>query len=124
MSETIEHEEDCQFIGVVPATACTACGSGSPALERQQVTEAARVLGETQATKQARPRTSFGWEIGPSQFGPRGIVGKPELSGAGNLIIRAGIENEMGWHQVAHVVLTPDEADAFLTACRDLLADS
>ena len=61
--------------------------------------------------------TSFGWEVGPSEFGPRGIIAVPELSMAGNIVLHVGNENTGpedrlapgGWFKVAHVVLTPAE---------------
>jgi hypothetical protein len=75
-------------------------------------------------------RTSYGWDVGPSEFGPRGIISKPERSQMGNLVLRVGVENidsttgfrrSNGWHQVAHVVLTPGEAAELLALCEEVL---
>ena len=69
----------------------------------------------------------YGTAIGRSEYSPtRSVVGKPEVSGAGNLILRVGRENPdvQGWSQTEHVVLTPDEAREFLTACDAVLRES
>lgn len=50
---------------------------------------------------------------------PLSLMAEPERSPAGNLVLRVGRENPVegsGWHQTEHVVLTPDEADAFMEA--------
>ncbi len=61
--------------------------------------------------------TSYGWAAGPSRFGPRGIVGRPERSHLGNVVLHVGKEvppGKFAWTKVAHVVLEPQEARAFL----------
>jgi hypothetical protein len=44
------------------------------------------------------------------------VIGSVEVSGAGNVILRAGRENEAhgSWSQMLHIVLTPDEADLLI----------
>ena len=61
--------------------------------------------------------SSYGWETA-SLFGKRGIVNRPIRSHVGNIVLEVGEENadSRGWHKVAHVVLSPDEA-------RRLIAD-
>lgn len=58
----------------------------------------------------------FGFEVEPSEFGPRGCLQGPEVTGTGNIVYRAGREYQgtrgFGWEQVAHVVMTPEEAVA------------
>ncbi len=59
-------------------------------------------------------RQNFGWEVGPSEYGPRGIIARPETSAVGNVVLQVGNESEGGgWFKVAHVVLTPTEAAEF-----------
>lgn len=68
-------------------------------------------------TDTVAPPTSYGWATGPSKFGPRGVIARPERSGTGNVILRAGNEVDppgLGWTQVAHVVLEPEEARALI----------
>lgn len=67
----------------------------------------------------AESRLRFGWDTGRSSYFPRGIVAAPERSLTGNIILRVGNENPgegNGWSQVAHVVLTPDEASELAAA--------
>jgi hypothetical protein len=72
-----------------------------------------------------QPRRTFGFEIERNQWGPRGVLGAPEISGTGNIVLRAGEENDdnRSWHQVAHIVLTPAEAQDLLVAIRGLLGE-
>jgi len=42
----------------------------------------------------------------------RSVVGEIETSMAGNVILRIGRENDIGWSQTEHVVLAPEEAQA------------
>lgn len=74
-------------------------------------------------------RATFGQEIA-TEYGPRGVIGKPERSTTGNIVLRVGNENiddstgfrrVNGWSQVAHVVLTPDEARELVDLIRGLL---
>lgn len=62
-------------------------------------------------------RKNFGWDVGVTAFGARGIIARPHTSMAGNVILEVGNENETGgWHKVAHVVLTPEETVEFIAA--------
>lgn len=55
-------------------------------------------------------RSSYGWDVGPSVYGPSGIIARPERSSAGNVVLHVGETIDAGgWHKVAHVVLSPDE---------------
>lgn len=85
-------------------------------------------MSVTEPMTDPAPRSSFGWDVGPSVYGPRGIIAKPDTSGTGNLVLRVGTENvdtstgvRRSWSQVAHVVLTPAEAAEFVAACTALL---
>jgi hypothetical protein len=53
-------------------------------------------------------------EVAQSAYHKGHVIGKVEVSSAGNIILRAGVTNEgglrTGWHQTLHIVLTPDEA--------------
>lgn len=66
----------------------------------------------------------YGFEVPNHGHGPRGVIGTPERSPAGNLVLRVGQDNlgQRGWRQTEHVVLTPDEARDFLAACERTLA--
>lgn len=81
-------------------------------------------------------RHSYGWGVEKnSASGPRGIISSPEVSGAGNLVLRAGRENIPGiidnadgsqslvpsWCQTEHIVLTPEEARDFVTRCAEVM---
>lgn len=44
--------------------------------------------------RQGNTWQSYGWQVEPSPYGPRGIIAKPEVSHAGNVILRVGNENE------------------------------
>jgi hypothetical protein len=61
---------------------------------------------------------TWGWDIPASQFGPRGVIARPERSATGNIILRVGtaFPGDNGWEQTVHVVLTPTEARQFLHA--------
>ena len=74
-------------------------------------------------TTNTTTRQSFGWDTGPSQYGPRGIVSRPEKAHVGNVVLHVGNENTYGggWSKVAHVVLTPDEARELAAAITALL---
>lgn len=43
---------------------------------------------------------------------PRDLIGEVTRSMAGNVILRVGRENEVGWERTAHITLTPEEARA------------
>lgn len=61
--------------------------------------------------------TSYGWAVGRSRYGPRGIIDRPERGVTGNVILHVGKEvptGNFGWTKVAHVVLEPHEARAFI----------
>lgn len=66
---------------------------------------------------------SYGRVIEPSKWGPRGVIGRPEVSVSGNLILRVGTENGPGegWSQSCHVVLTPEEGRQLIGAAVALL---
>ncbi len=69
------------------------------------------------APRTPRPRTTFGWESGSSPYGPRGLLGAPERSITGNVILRAGNEvGSDGWQQSVHIVLTRTEARELIEA--------
>ena len=59
----------------------------------------------------------------PSEYGPIGVVGEPETSAVGNLVLRVGRLHAVGtgWHQTEHVVLTPDEGFALVEAIMSAL---
>jgi hypothetical protein len=77
----------------------------------------------TTTPESSTERQSFGWDVGPSEFGSRGIVARPHTSIAGNVILEVGTESPTGtgWFKVAHVVLTPDEAKELQAALGALL---
>lgn len=54
---------------------------------------------------------------------PRTVAPPPEQSLTGNVILRIGQQERAGegWHQVAHLVLTPDEAREYVAAIGELL---
>jgi hypothetical protein len=61
--------------------------------------------------------TTYGQRIERSEFVPRrSVVAAPETSRSGNLILRVGRENTLGWMQTEHVVMPPDEAIEFAQA--------
>lgn len=62
-------------------------------------------------------RQNFGWDVGPTAYGPRGIIARPHLSMAGNLVLEVGHESTdgEGWFKTTHVVLTPEETAEFVT---------
>jgi hypothetical protein len=69
-----------------------------------------------------RPR-AFGLEIPGSRWRPdRSVVQSPELTAAGNIVLRVGREHPGGWEQTEHVVLTADEWRAFVADGDELLA--
>jgi hypothetical protein len=64
---------------------------------------------------------SYGNRITRSVYVPvRDVIDEPSISPAGNLILPIGREiksSRGGWAKIAHVVMEPDEARAFLAAC-------
>jgi hypothetical protein len=66
----------------------------------------------------------FGLGISPSEFTPyRSVIGPPETSPNGNLILRVGREHANGgWQQTEHVVMQPDEARTFVQTILDVLS--
>lgn len=57
----------------------------------------------------------YGTKVDRSIYHPLAdVIGQVETSQAGNVVLRVGQEvaPHNGWHQTAHVVLTPDEARA------------
>jgi hypothetical protein len=67
----------------------------------------------------------YGLEVEGLPNTRRDLIGEINDTASGNIYLRVGRENEpspdaaTGWHQVAHVVLTPIEVEAF---ARTLLA--
>jgi hypothetical protein len=111
---------------------CDHCGSHGSVYPVAHGLLCGTCMGEAEQMEATAPvhtdpttHSSFGREIPPSQFGPRGIIAAPERSAAGNLVLRCGNENDdgNGWHQVAHVVMTPDEARRFLAECQRTLEE-
>lgn len=70
-------------------------------------------------------RRTFGQQVDRSVYVPRrSVVFSPEVSHAGNLILRVGREIAEGddrVEQTEHVVLHPDEAEAFVARCQSAL---
>lgn len=57
----------------------------------------------------------YGQTIDRYEGQPRSVIGPPETSAVGNVILRVGRENEPlfeSWHQTEHVVMTKEEARA------------
>lgn len=60
---------------------------------------------------------TYGTEIAPTEFAPlRSVIDKPEQTIAGNIVLPVGRETVVGgtWSKSEHVVLTPNEAYAFV----------
>lgn len=59
-------------------------------------------------------------------YASRSVIGDVETSVRGNIILRVGQLNVVGgngWHQTEHVVLSPDEARAFVADIQDRIED-
>lgn len=66
--------------------------------------------------------SSYGFAVGPTPYGPLGIISSPEQSHAGNIVFHVGHEiPEGGWTKSEHVVLTPDEARSVVGQMLELL---
>jgi hypothetical protein len=65
---------------------------------------------------------SYGLAVGPTQYGPLGVISSPEQSHFGNIVFHVGHEiPEGGWTKSEHVVLTPPEAGAVVGQVLELL---
>ena len=70
--------------------------------------------------------TVYGLEVSRSEYAQsRSVIGRPEVSARGNLVLRVGREHDRpvhgtdrigGWEQTEHVVMRPDEARSFVAA--------
>jgi hypothetical protein len=61
--------------------------------------------------------TIYGQRIERSEYVLyRSVIAEPETSPRGNLVLRVGRENTLGWMQTEHVVMPPDEAIEFAQA--------
>jgi hypothetical protein len=62
--------------------------------------------------------TIYGQRIERSEYVPyRSVIGTPETSRSGNLVLRVGRElGSRGWEQTEHVVMEPGEAIEFAQA--------
>jgi hypothetical protein len=77
-------------------------------------------MADTAPTDTDRNR-SYGWNEPRSVYGPQGIVAQPERTSTGNVVLRAGNENDgpgSGWTQSVYIVLTPAEASDLAAAIK------
>lgn len=77
---------------------------------------------------------TYGQQVERTFYTPmRGVMGAPERSPSGNLVLRIGreygrmgesIDSEVaGWRQTEHVVLTPQEVWQFVAAVQALMLE-
>lgn len=60
---------------------------------------------------------TYGFAVGPSDFGPIGVISGPEFSASGNMVLRAGNAlTKGGWTQSVHIVLTPTETGDYIAS--------
>lgn len=66
---------------------------------------------------------TYGTALPPTEYEidhkrPRSVIGSVEISLAGNVIVKVGktVDEDGQWVKTEHVVLTPHEAIAFVTA--------
>lgn len=68
----------------------------------------------------------YGLQIGRSKYFPlRSVIADPEVSAAGNVILRVGRELDAGgWSRSEHVVLTVEDAEGLQEALTDALLEA